>query len=242
MLTAALARALEAPAAAQAVEEALQVVTVEVGAAEDQCLLRPAPLMLPGLGGARGKAQGCCKGGSRWCLGSACTRPHACTVLAAVLTGSGFSLFTWCESARALVHVEQPLQHARLEPLDGLRPVLGRVVLRADRVEGVRIVGGHARLCLQPAAVLARVDAHLHVVHRVRHALAAMRMRQGLVRVLQAFLKVLCRLMATVCACYFKPMPAQQHSRTTDTGFSSLHEPRVYHHVLKPSAKLIHSL
>ena len=49
MLAAALARALEARAAAQAVEEALQVVAVKVGAAEDQRLLRPAPLMLPGL-------------------------------------------------------------------------------------------------------------------------------------------------------------------------------------------------
>ncbi len=74
----------------------------------------------------------------------------------------------------APVRVEQALQHARLQPLDGLGPVLGAVALRADRVVRVRVVGGHARRGLQPAAVLARVDAHAHVHHSVRHALAAL--------------------------------------------------------------------
>ena len=80
MLAPALARALEAPSAAQAVQKALQVVAVEVGAAEDQRLLRPAPPLLPGLQGCAQQGAGLLQTQGCQCLGGACDE------LAAMLT------------------------------------------------------------------------------------------------------------------------------------------------------------
>jgi len=104
----------------------------------------------------------------------AAARRRACAARARLPERPSRQSARWCPGRAAPVRVEQALQHARLEALDGLGPVLGAVALRADRVERVRVVGGHARRRLQPAAVLARVDAHAHVHHRVRHALAAL--------------------------------------------------------------------